>query len=1244
MGKTVTVKARGLFLNPNDIGDVPDGALSRATNVVVSRDGIIETRRGTEVADPLAIRRLGHYGTALIGWAANTLYRSTDNGDTWTAYAGSYPEPSGARMRFVEASGNLYFNASNGIWRLDSLTGTPELAGCFPGMDCQAVIATPSVVDVDGTGVAPDSQTAYRILFAKRDANNNVIFGAPTQRAVVTNTSIVVPSGGVSTDASASPVVTVTFNGHGFTSGQKVYRNPRGSNEEVDADNIPRFTDGLVGPITVVDSDTFTYVDANASPSYTSNAPCVYANGYRDVLVSASLPPGIPTGTDYFWQGYKSLSSSGSDVDPGDEEGLTYEGTIPVPRTISTLARDGGVVTAVTTAPHGYTPGTVVALPTGLAGTVAKVIAAVAGFPSAAASSPDGAAWTAQVSAGSPRGPLMYGGATGSERFMAPGLDCAVVSADGATWTNPAAKDGAHVTVHYQVAYGAGVWVLAGSANSTLVIFVSSDHGATWAKATVGTGGNPIPGGSTYAPGNAFVVWDGAKFVVGCLWTIGGVKSFITVESPTGGLADWDFFSHGSSGAVIAPPGPAAFDGTKIVALSGIDVLANSGQFTRTGGAWSVGGIVGTIHNSRVGGVHFQNGMWWCLGRTTGLTGAVASSADGITWSLLSGVGDATGNIGICWDGSQYVMCAGYTAAASSIYTSPDGVAWTAHATAAGSYYGIASANLDNTILAGTYTITSVPDATSFTFASVAPDRAAAGAAQACTPVAVGFLDTVPDSFLGAALYTSPGQETILQQNDRPVPCRDMARYRNFIFSAAPTPLTSAPISLISIGGVTGLRAGDTVTINGATATASATENTQASVGPLTFKVYNSTDRTPSQNIQDTATSLMRVVNRNSTSFQATLVDTTTVEGVPGQMTIRTLVSGLTTTFAYTSTAGGTPWSPALGVSVPAKTVVNELRWAKANQPDAAPELNSIRVGATDKAIVRIVATRSSLFIFKEDGIHQLTGAVPPFQTDPFDLTTDIVGAETAVALDNQVFLLTQNGIQKVSDTGTTLISRPIDPPLQDLLDPTHRSTVKSVAFGIGDNADHKYYLWLPVAAGDTYARQAYVYDYFTDAFFHRDDPAYCGDTTLDDRLILGTDLGVERERKTLTSADLIDNAGVAISTVVQWVPKFGQDPTSLAHFQEIVLMFRRVYFDVAYLDFSTSLAGGPVYTIALDGSAYGLAAGGTDQFMLRALVPPECRRAGLLNVAFRHAVAGAPMQIQGLAVSFNPGPSRVGR
>jgi hypothetical protein len=136
----------------------------------------------------------------------------------------------------------------------------------------------------------------------------------------------------------------------------------------------------------------------------------------------------------------------------------------------------------------------------------------------------------------------------------------------------------------------------------------------------------------------------------------------------------------------------------------------------------------------------------------------------------------------------------------------------------------------------------------------------------------------------------------------------------------------------------------------------------------------------------------------------------------------------------------------------------------------------------------------------------------------------------------------------------------------------------------------------------------------------------------------------VERERKSLTNADFYDNAGVAISTDVQWVPKFGQDPSSLNHFQEIVLMFRRVYFDVAYLDFSTSLAGGPIYTITLDGSAYGLAVAGTDQFMLRALVPPECRRAGLLNVRFRHAVAGAPMQIQGLSVSFNPGPSRVGR
>ena len=711
---------------------------------------------------------------------------------------------------------------------------------------------------------------------------------------------------------------------------------------------------------------------------------------------------------------------------------------------------------------------------------------------------------------------------------------------------------------------------------------------------------------------------------------------------------------------------PAYYNGFNILSLSCVGGASNR-IFKRTGTTWTFITPSGSLPTVRHGPSLYVNGTWLCSG-TNGAVGQIGYSMDGETWYLVSGVGNPI-NTHIAWVQGHYIMC-GTTAAGAAVtsiyYANMWNLSfWTAQTVPSGIYKGVAEADLGNGISAGIYTILTVPDTTHFTFYSMAPDRAAStGLTTACTPVGVGFLDTVPDTFVGAAIYTAPGQETILQQNDRPVACRDIAHYRNFTFWAAPTPFTSLGIALISIGGVTGLRSGDTVTINGHAVSAGVSENSFAAAGTLTFQVFNSTSRTPSQNIADTAASLMRVINRNSSTFHSVLVDTTSIDGVPGQMTIRTMIAGQSTTFAFTSTVNGTPWSPAKATTIVSETKVNELRWAKANQPDASPVLNSIRVGANDKAIVRIVSTRASLFVFKEDGIYQLTGAVPPFQLDPFDLTTNICGAETAVPLDNQVYLLAQNGIQRVSDTGTTLISRPIDPPLAKLLDATNRPVVKDVAFGIGSNVDHKYFLWLPYDnidgrgwqfsnEGDTppdHGYQAFVYDYFTDAFFHRDDEAYCGEMTWDDRLILGTPQGTEVERKDFANTDYQDDlvgdgtTQVAIATDVEWNPKFGQDPAALNHFQEIGLLFRTVYFDVATLTFVSSVAGVSPYSITLDGTAYGLVAAGTEQFALRALVPPECGRAGLLKVRLRHAVLRAPMKIQALSVSFNPGPTRFGR
>jgi hypothetical protein len=100
MAQQVTVTAKGLYLAPNDLGEVPDGALAQADNAVISKDGVVEARRGLTsvetVASPKAGRLFAFSGALVIGKSDRTVlhagtfaeYYSTD-GTTWTAWNSS---------------------------------------------------------------------------------------------------------------------------------------------------------------------------------------------------------------------------------------------------------------------------------------------------------------------------------------------------------------------------------------------------------------------------------------------------------------------------------------------------------------------------------------------------------------------------------------------------------------------------------------------------------------------------------------------------------------------------------------------------------------------------------------------------------------------------------------------------------------------------------------------------------------------------------------------------------------------------------------------------------------------------------------------------------------------------------------------------------------------------------------------------------------------------------------------------
>lgn len=198
MPSSALLKALGLNFSPNQLA-LPEGSLLNASNVVIRRDNIIESRRGFKLyGDALPpnvdrIKQLLTYKGRLLRHFADTIQFDSGTG-TFTAFSGNYSEvESGLRIKGIESNGNFYFTTSNGIQKisaangsdLSSASGYIKQAGGVKGVDLTATVKT--TLGDQTSFFTADSALAYRIVWGIKDANNNLILGAPSQRAEVYN-------------------------------------------------------------------------------------------------------------------------------------------------------------------------------------------------------------------------------------------------------------------------------------------------------------------------------------------------------------------------------------------------------------------------------------------------------------------------------------------------------------------------------------------------------------------------------------------------------------------------------------------------------------------------------------------------------------------------------------------------------------------------------------------------------------------------------------------------------------------------------------------------------------------------------------------------------------------------------------------------------------------------------------------------------------------------------------------------
>lgn len=307
-------KFLGLHLQANSF-TVPDGALETADNVVITKDDRIISRRGFyEWNDSGAdtYNNVWNYQNRVIGVFTDKVKYFTESGTspnqigTGTTLTGATVSVTNGRIsRFVESNKNLYFSTDNGPLKLENYNSTVSKMGAPPALDLRG-----RFLPLNGP-INGNAEVAWRVLFGKRDANENLILSAPSDVVVLTN-----PLNELISWTRAGNVVTVTNPGHNLATGMTITVSASTGTHPVTA--------GLY-IVTVLTSSTFTFAQTDANDSGTLSYSTT-----RSARLEFSVPSEITsTSEGYFYQIYRSTQSSDDLASPqpdyklADEELLT---------------------------------------------------------------------------------------------------------------------------------------------------------------------------------------------------------------------------------------------------------------------------------------------------------------------------------------------------------------------------------------------------------------------------------------------------------------------------------------------------------------------------------------------------------------------------------------------------------------------------------------------------------------------------------------------------------------------------------------------------------------------------------------------------------------------------------------------------------------------------------------------------------------------------------------------------------
>lgn len=216
----------------------------------------------------------------------------------------------------------------------------------------------------------------------------------------------------------------------------------------------------------------------------------------------------------------------------------------------------------------------------------------------------------------------------------------------------------------------------------------------------------------------------------------------------------------------------------------------------------------------------------------------------------------------------------------------------------------------------------------------------------------------------------------------------------------------------------------------------------------------------------------------------------------------------------------------------------NIIYYSKSYQPEAVPQENYIQMGSEEKEILRIFPLRDSLFVFKEDGLYRVTADYIPPTPVLFDSSCVLNAPDSVSVSNNNVYCWTTQGIQYINESGSTLISRPIDTEVLKVSS-TSYSNFKTATFGVGYESDNSYVVWTVKNINDAIATQAFRFSSVTGTWTKYQKINTCGIIKhADDKMYLGAgDVPfIEQERKQFAREDYADREYAFGVPVYSWL------------------------------------------------------------------------------------------------------------